>query len=49
MLDTDTILQAVTNAWSTDENQSRIEGFLSKCGIPDDELIYKATYDFIVE
>ncbi|KIK36154.1 hypothetical protein CY34DRAFT_780647 [Suillus luteus UH-Slu-Lm8-n1] len=46
-LDTDTILQAVTNTWSIDENQSRIEGLLSNCGIPDDELIYKATYDFI--
>ncbi|KAG2131744.1 hypothetical protein DEU56DRAFT_914310 [Suillus clintonianus] len=47
-LDTATILQAVTETWSHDENRYRIEELFSKCGLPDDELIYKATRDFIM-
>ncbi|KAG1813450.1 hypothetical protein EV424DRAFT_1541757 [Suillus variegatus] len=46
-LDVETILQAVTDTWSKDENHRRIEGLFSKCSLPDDELVYKAVYDFI--
>ncbi|KAG1871776.1 hypothetical protein DFJ58DRAFT_762353, partial [Suillus subalutaceus] len=33
--------------WSQDEIRHQIEDCLSKCGLPDDELIYKAARDFI--
>ncbi|KAG2749055.1 hypothetical protein P692DRAFT_20648258, partial [Suillus brevipes Sb2] len=46
-LDAVTILQAVKETWLQDEIYGRIESLFSKCGLPDDELIYKATRDFI--
>lgn len=46
-LDTETILQSITDTWSINENRNRIETLFSTCGLPDDEIIYKATHDFI--
>ncbi|KAG1722598.1 uncharacterized protein EDB91DRAFT_1255994 [Suillus paluster] len=46
-LDIVTILQAISETWTQDNNRYCIEEFFSKCSLPDDELIYKATQDFI--
>ncbi|KAG2087610.1 uncharacterized protein F5147DRAFT_781255 [Suillus discolor] len=47
-LDAATVLQAIQETWAQDKTYNRIESFFSKCGLPDDEMIYKATRDFIV-
>ncbi|KAG2053129.1 hypothetical protein BDR06DRAFT_1009007 [Suillus hirtellus] len=47
MLDAAIILQATQETWSQDGTYSHIESLFSKCGLPDDEMIYKATRDFI--
>ncbi|KAG2335893.1 hypothetical protein BDR05DRAFT_1006352 [Suillus weaverae] len=46
-LDVATILQAVTETWTQDEIHDHIEALFSKCGLPDNKIIYKATQDFI--
>ncbi|KAG1797203.1 hypothetical protein EV424DRAFT_1546721 [Suillus variegatus] len=46
-LDAATVLQAIQETWAQDETYNHIESFFSKCGLPDDEMIYKATRDFI--
>ncbi|KAG2756085.1 hypothetical protein P692DRAFT_20934485 [Suillus brevipes Sb2] len=45
--DTDIVRKAVVDVWSHDDNRNHIEDTLSMCGFPDDELVYKATRDFI--
>lgn len=46
-LDVATVLQAVIETWSQEEHRDHIDNLFSNCGIPDEEMIYKATHDFV--
>ncbi|KAG2084188.1 hypothetical protein BD769DRAFT_1682261 [Suillus cothurnatus] len=41
------VRNAVVDVWSNDENRPNIDDIFSGCGFPDDEMVYKATRDFI--
>lgn len=45
--DADIVRKAVVDVWEDDENRHHIEDTLSMCGFSDEELVYKATRDFI--
>ncbi|KAG1747277.1 hypothetical protein EDD22DRAFT_958249 [Suillus occidentalis] len=45
--DVDIVRKAVVDVWAHDENRHHIDDTFSRCSFPDDEMVYKATRDFI--